>query len=155
MNKNNLIKEYYGLVKKIASQYAHAGVPFEDLTQEGLLGLLEASERFQEDKDASFSTYASFWIKKYIFQALENEKKTSLYAGEFIENEQESPATEPNQQNITLPPDMPHQEKLVLSYFFEEQLSLSEIADKMNLSREKVRQLKEKGLRRMKKKEIS
>jgi RNA polymerase sigma factor (sigma-70 family) len=154
MNKDEVIKEYYGLVKKIASQYAYAGVPFEDLTQEGLLGLLEAAERFQEDKEASFSTYAAFWIKKYIFQALENEKKTSLYAGELIENEQESPTTEPVKQNISLPPDMPSPEKEVLTYLFEEQLSLSEIAEKMKLPREKVRQLKEKGLRRMKKEGI-
>ncbi len=151
MNRDEIIKEYYGLVKKIASQYAHAGVPFEDLTQEGLLGHLEAAEHFQEDKEASFSTYASFWIKKYILQALENEKKTSLYAGELIENEQEASSTEPVQHNITLPPDMPQPEKIVLSYLFEEQLSLSEIAEKMKLTREKVRQLKEKGLRRMKK----
>jgi RNA polymerase sigma factor (sigma-70 family) len=151
MNKDEVIKEYYGLVRKIASKYTHAGVPFEDLTQEGLLGLLEAAERFQEDKEASFSTYATFWIKKYILQALENEKKTSLYAGEFIENEQEAPSTEPVQQNITLSPDMPQPEKEVLTYLFEAQLSLTEIAEKMKLSREKVRQLKEKGLRRMKK----
>ena len=64
----NIIKENEKLVHKIANRYSHLGVPTEDLVQEGLLGLLEAVDKYDENKDAAFSTYAYYWIKKRIIE---------------------------------------------------------------------------------------
>jgi RNA polymerase primary sigma factor len=44
---------------------------------------------------------------------------------------------------------MPEKERKILRFLFEEELTLKEIAEKMEISREKVRQLKEKALRRL------
>ena len=66
MNKEKIIVEYLPLVRSIAAKYNKYGVPHEDLEQEGMIGLLTAIDKYKDDTGAKFSTYASFWIKKYI-----------------------------------------------------------------------------------------
>ena len=78
MNKEKIANDYLPLVKSIANKYAHLGVPTEDLEQEGMIGLLEAADKFRDDKGAKFSTYATYWIKKKILAAIDKEKKGSL-----------------------------------------------------------------------------
>jgi RNA polymerase primary sigma factor len=58
------------LVVSIARGYAGRGLPLEDLIQEGNLGLLRAVEGFDPDRNTPFSTYAIYWIKQSIRQAL-------------------------------------------------------------------------------------
>ena len=54
------------------------------------------------------------------------------------------------ERDINFPEDFPPKEKEVLSMLFQQQMTLKEISVMMDISREKVRQLKEKGLRRLK-----
>lgn len=151
MNKEKIVVEYLPLVRSIAAKYNKYGVPHEDLEQEGMIGLLTAADKFEEDKGAKFSTYASYWIKKYIIAALEKETKTSLHSGELNEEiTQDKKAVEtPKTTKIDLPTDMPEEEKIVLTLIYENEFTLKEISQEMNISRERVRQLKEKGLRRI------
>jgi RNA polymerase primary sigma factor len=71
-----VIKAHLKLVVKIAKKYSRLGVPFMDLVEEGNLGLLRASHKFDMTKGCRFSTYASWWIKQFIMRALANQGKT-------------------------------------------------------------------------------
>ncbi len=58
------------LVVAFARRYDHRGLPFDDLVQEGALGLLRAIDLFDPDRGARFSTYAAWWIKQALRRAL-------------------------------------------------------------------------------------
>ena len=66
----DLVKANLSFVAKVASQYRNLGIPFEDLLNEGNLGLIEAARRFDPDKDNKFISYAIWWIRKAILKAL-------------------------------------------------------------------------------------
>lgn len=68
--KECLIESNLKLVISIARKYQNRGLDFEDLVQEGNLGLIRAVEKFDPDKDFKFSTYATWWIKQAITRAL-------------------------------------------------------------------------------------
>jgi len=58
------------LVLRIARKYFHSGVPFEDLVQEGNLGLMRAVDKFDYRRGYKFSTYANWWIKQAIARGI-------------------------------------------------------------------------------------
>jgi RNA polymerase primary sigma factor len=64
--KNSIITGTLRLVIKFARKWAHGGVSFDDLVQEGNIGLLTAVDKFDHTKGCRFSTYACFWIKDAI-----------------------------------------------------------------------------------------
>lgn len=66
MDTNELVMQYCGLVKQQAKKWTSSRIPFEDLVQEGIIGLLEAAKRFDKDRGCQFSTYAIPWVKKYM-----------------------------------------------------------------------------------------
>jgi RNA polymerase primary sigma factor len=74
--REQMIKANLRLVVKIARDYEGLGLPLLDLISEGNIGLMKAVERFQPAKGAKLSTYASWWIKQSIMQALANQSKT-------------------------------------------------------------------------------
>ena len=63
------------LVINIAKHYHNPLVPFEDLVQEGAIGLMTAAERYDSSKGYRFSTYATHWIKQAISRAIDNKSK--------------------------------------------------------------------------------
>jgi len=74
--REQMIKANLRLVVKIARDYEGIGLPLLDLISEGNIGLMKAVERFDPDKGAKLSTYASWWIKQSIKRALANQSKT-------------------------------------------------------------------------------
>lgn len=58
------------LVRSVASRYRDLGLPFDDLVQEGSLGLLEAIDRYDAVRSADFESYARFRIRRAIRNAL-------------------------------------------------------------------------------------
>ena len=65
-----LVQSNLRLVIRIASRYAHPNVPLADLVQEGNIGLIQATERFDPEKGFRFSTYAVWWIRRAVLRAL-------------------------------------------------------------------------------------
>ncbi len=61
--KDGLIEKNIPLVKSIAGDFSHSGLDYEDLTQAGYIGLLNAVENFDLSKNTKFSTYATHLIK--------------------------------------------------------------------------------------------
>ena len=65
-----MIESNLGLVHALAGPYRGRGVPFDDLVQEGTVGLVKAVERFDHRHEVKFSTYAVWWIRRSILDAL-------------------------------------------------------------------------------------
>ncbi len=68
--RNHLLEANLRLVVSLAQRYTGRGVPFAKLVQAGNLGLIRAVERFDYTKGYAFSTYATWWIRQAITQAL-------------------------------------------------------------------------------------
>lgn len=60
---HELVKSYTRLVIAAASRFRHYGLPMGDLIQEGNMGLMQAANRFEPERDVRFSTYAAWWIR--------------------------------------------------------------------------------------------
>ncbi len=65
-----LIEGHIRFVIKYASRFVGYGVPFEDLVEEGILGLIEAAKRFDPNRNVKFLSYAGWWIREAILNAL-------------------------------------------------------------------------------------
>ncbi|HEX6712707.1 MAG TPA: RNA polymerase sigma factor RpoD/SigA [Thermoleophilaceae bacterium] len=68
--KDEMVERNLRLVFAIARRYDGRGVPFEDLVQEGTIGLVRAVEKFDYRRGFKFSTYAVWWIRRSIINAL-------------------------------------------------------------------------------------
>lgn len=74
--RDQMIRANLRLVVKIARDYDGLGVPLLDIINEGNIGLMSAVERFDPNRGAKLSTYASWWIRQSIRRALANQGKT-------------------------------------------------------------------------------
>ncbi|MHC4884740.1 MAG: sigma-70 family RNA polymerase sigma factor [Planctomycetota bacterium] len=68
--RDRMISSNLRLVVNIAKHYSSSGMPLLDLIAEGNFGLMKAADRFRPDEGASFSTYASWWIKQAVRRAI-------------------------------------------------------------------------------------
>lgn len=154
LNPDRIISKFTPLVYYFARQYTRYGLSLEDLVQEGMLGLLDACGRFDSSRDIKFETYAGYWIKKYILQAVGKESKHSFHNSELDENTlPESSASQENEgkEQLTLPLSMPDLEKKILRLSFEQGKTLKGIASELDQTPEKIRQMRDKALRRLRK----
>ena len=74
--KRVMIESNLRLVVAIAKENQRMGVDLEDLIAEGNLGLIKAIERFDPTQGNKLSTYACWWIRQYIHQAITDQNKT-------------------------------------------------------------------------------
>jgi RNA polymerase primary sigma factor len=68
--KDELVTANLGLVHALARRYRGRGAPFEDLVQEGSVGLIRAAEKFDHRRGLRFSTYAAWWIRRSMRNAI-------------------------------------------------------------------------------------
>lgn len=168
-------------VVDVAKLYKGKGVSFDELICQGNIGLLKAAEKFDYRKDIKFISYAVWWIKQYIFDAI---KKEDRNVGDIIEyetsisitnsldleslnevedwttyakNEETPEYSDKKQQELTvksLVEVLDEREKNIIVSFFglndrSEQISLTELSEKYEISIERIKQIKNKALRKM------
>jgi RNA polymerase primary sigma factor len=74
--KEHLTKANLRLVVSVAKRYMGRGIQFQDLVQEGNVGLLRAVEKFDHRKGYKFSTYATWWIRQAVSRAIADQART-------------------------------------------------------------------------------
>ena len=221
---DRLVKANLRFVVSVAKQYQNQGLSLPDLINEGNLGLLRAAEKYDETRGFKFISYAVWWIRQSILQALAEQSrlvrlplnqvgavnKISRAANRFEQVYERKPSAEELSVNIDLPVDkideamaantrhvsvdapfsesddgslldllpnddipetdsllvdeslktevsqalkmLSERERNIVKAFFgigQPELTLDEIGMKYGLTRERVRQIKEKALRNL------
>ena len=219
-----LTKANLRFVVSVAKQYQNQGLSLPDLINEGNLGLIKAAEKFDETRGFKFISYAVWWIRQSILQALAEQSrivrlplnqvgslnKINKAFARFEQEHERTPSPEELTTELELPkekvtdtlrvagrhvsvdapfadgednslldvlvnPDSPNadrglineslstevdraletlteRERDIIKYFFgigTSEMTLEEIGEKFDLTRERVRQIKEKAIRRL------
>ena len=74
--QEHLIRANARLVISVAKKYIGRGVPFLDLIQEGNIGLIRATKKFEYQRGHKFSTYATWWIRQAVSRAVADQGRT-------------------------------------------------------------------------------
>ena len=161
-----LTKTNLRFVVSVAKQYQNQGLTLGDLINEGNLGLIKAAKRFDETKGFKFISYAVWWIRQSILQAIAEQSRIVRLplnqVGSLIDvlENRDTPQTDSMLINESLSEEikrslatLTEREREIIVLFFglgtNHALSLEEIGEKFNLTRERVRQIKDKALQRL------
>jgi RNA polymerase primary sigma factor len=74
--REHLVTANSRLVISVAKKYANRGLPFQDLIQEGNIGLMRATTKFDYRRGFKFSTYATWWIRQAVTRAVADQART-------------------------------------------------------------------------------
>ena len=83
--RQKLIEKNLKLVVSVAKKYRGYGLPFEDLIQEGNIGLMKGVEKFDPERGFRLSTYVTWWIRQAVQRAVADKSRTirvPVHAGE-------------------------------------------------------------------------
>lgn len=83
--REQLVVEHLADVRAIAARYRNLGLPLDDLVQEGALGLLDAIEHYDEQRQTDFDVYARFRIRRAIRNALTEKSRLIRLPKEIVE----------------------------------------------------------------------
>lgn len=72
---DKLVRSNLRFVVTVAKKYQNQGVPLQDLVNEGNVGLLRAARKFDERKGIKFITYAAWWIRQAVLQAIAEQSR--------------------------------------------------------------------------------
>jgi RNA polymerase primary sigma factor len=177
--RERLIKANLKFVPTVAKQFKGCGLPFADIIEEGNIGLIKAIDRFDPKRDNKVISYAVWWIRKCILEAIEkkglleaeniddiykqvndddeikpDEDNVKVIVPEKINFEEDSePAFNVKQIVEELFDGIPERERSIISDYYglygDSPKTLDEIGLEINLTKERVRQLNEKALKKM------
>lgn len=167
--RNIILESNLKFVFSVAKKYKGYGVDMEDLISEGNLGLIKAIEKFDTDKDVKFISYAIFWIKAYIINYInkvQNKNYNEIVYDEpyeILEDECKlfNSEIEEHISNVekntklkveTLMSVLDDREKNILEMYFGingDEMTLDDIGEILNISKERVRQCKIVAIRKM------
>src|ERR1700704_6480250 len=91
-----LIEAHLPLVRSIARQQLRPGLELRDLTQEGVIGLIQAIDKFDPHRRVRFATYASWWVRQAIQRAIVDGGRTIRLPPSAIERLREVDVAETN-----------------------------------------------------------
>jgi RNA polymerase primary sigma factor len=171
---DHLVRSNLRFVVSVAKRYQNLGVPLPDLIAEGNVGLVRAAHLFDPERGVRFISYAVWWIRQAILRALDDHSRsarrtTPLEAPLFEDDEptrgdslQDLGAADPMERTLEgfLTAEVrravaslePREAKVLRLYYGldgSQPLTLEEIGSAFGLSRERVRQIKERALGRM------
>ena len=177
--RERLIKANLKFVPTVAKQFKGCGLPFADIIEEGNIGLIKAIDRFDPKRDNKVISYAVWWIRKCILEAIE---KKGLLEAENIDDiykqVNDDDEIKPDEDNVkVIIPEkinfeedgeptfnvkqiveelfdgIPERERSIISDYYglygDSPKTLDEIGLEINLTKERVRQLNEKALKKM------
>lgn len=155
MKQNGDIRKYVPLVLWVCRQQCAPWSMQDDLVQEGLLGVLEAMQHYEEGRGAQFETYAVYWIRKRVQAALEQERRQSLQDTiplEHVPTEQLVCQTAPEEgwfENLIGEKQhlLSEQEVRVLRMLYEDEKAVKDVARELGISRARVLMMKRRILR--------
>ena len=222
--KERLVTANLRFVVSVAKQYQHQGLTLTDLIDEGNIGLVKAAEKFDETRGFKFISYAVWWIRQSILQAIAEQSrivrlplnqvgsvnKINRMLNKFEQENERRPSVDEISEQTDLPEDkvgeamlantrhvsvdapfidgednslldvlvnddapmadrqlvaeslrseisnvlqtLNERERCVIKAFYglgEPEMTLEEIGNKYGLTRERVRQIKEKAIRRL------
>jgi len=68
--EQNLVLDNRGFVYSMANKYASSGVPFGDLVNAGMLGLLKAAKKYDENRESKFISFATSWVQHEMIKVI-------------------------------------------------------------------------------------
>jgi RNA polymerase primary sigma factor len=92
--RNRLVARYLGVVRSLAAHYRDLGLPYDDLVQEGSVGLLEAIDDYDARRGTSFEAYARFRIRRAMRNALTDTSRLIRLPKQVVERRRAIERTE-------------------------------------------------------------
>lgn len=176
MTNEKLITDNMGYVVTLARQYKSDILSTDDLVSEGSIGLMKAAERFDPSRGKPFVTFAAPYIRRSIEAAIDRlehdidvrSTDESLPIGSHnnytllnVLEDKDAPKTDAALEEASLSDDLIRvidvlndREQTVLRHCYgiqEQRLTMAEIGEMMSLKRERVRQIRNQAIRKLKK----
>ena len=181
--RNEIVESNLKFVFDVARRYTGRGVSISDLISEGNMGLMYAIDKFDESKDVKFISYAVWWIRHSMLDAIRRKKLKSLvevepddtynnmsvihsedeedeevkkvdtfFSDSSEEFEREMQATQTKLINNIMS-SLSEREEMIINHYYgingSEKLNLIEIGNKMGITSERARQIKNQGIKKM------